>query len=136
MDCRGVAVVSAHTPGCAGRVYSQHSFYGCSSKPKVERDGKHYCGIHDPVRIAEKHATRNAKWEAENKAKELVRAQNAATRKEIERRAEVYDDLIRELEIIADADPAKWDEDMRGQFREWAQNRARAAIAAATEARP
>lgn len=36
--------------------------------------------------------------------------------------------LADELRIIAEADPSKWDEDMRDQFREWAQNRARAAL--------
>jgi len=39
--------------------------------------------------------------------------------------------LLQELTIIATADPRKWDEDTRDQFREWAQNRARAAIDAA-----
>lgn len=33
-----------------------------------------------------------------------------------------------ELQTIADADPAKWETDVRDQFRQWAQNRARAAI--------
>lgn len=37
--------------------------------------------------------------------------------------------LLSELEAIANADPSKWDADMRDQFREWAQSRARAAIA-------
>lgn len=36
--------------------------------------------------------------------------------------------LLAELEAIANADPSKWDEEVRDQFREWAQNRARAAL--------
>lgn len=44
--------------------------------------------------------------------------------------------LLAELENIATADPYKWDAEVRDQFREWAQNRARAAIAAATGATP
>ena len=40
-----------------------------------------------------------------------------------------YDRLQRELEFIAYANPSRWDADMRGQFQEWAQNRARAALA-------
>src|SRR5690606_4193470 len=37
--------------------------------------------------------------------------------------------LQRELEIIAYANPSRWDADTRDQFQEWAQNRARAALA-------
>jgi hypothetical protein len=37
-------------------------------------------------------------------------------------------DLLAELQNIANADPSKWEPDVREQFREWAQNRARAAI--------
>lgn len=40
-----------------------------------------------------------------------------------------YDRLQRELEFIAYANPSRWDADMRDQFQEWAQNRARAALA-------
>jgi hypothetical protein len=40
-------------------------------------------------------------------------------------------DLLAELRNIAAADPSKWDEEVRHQFREWAQSRARAAIAKA-----
>lgn len=39
------------------------------------------------------------------------------------------DALLAELENIANADPSKWDESMRGEFQAWAQSRARAAIA-------
>ena len=40
-------------------------YYQCLNKAKVERNGKHYCGVHDPVRLAEKAAIREAKAEAE-----------------------------------------------------------------------
>ena len=40
-------------------------------------------------------------------------------------------DLLAELQNIANADPSKWDADMRDQFQQWAQSRARAAIAKA-----
>ena len=42
------------------------------------------------------------------------------------------DDLLAELQNIANADPRKWDEETRDQFQQWAQSRARAAIAKAT----
>jgi len=38
-----------------------------------------------------------------------------------------------ELRNIANADPSKWDADMRDQFQQWAQNRARAALAQGEE---
>lgn len=44
-------------------------------------------------------------------------------------RSPVVAGLVAELATIANADPAKWDADVRDQFREWSQNRARAALA-------
>lgn len=41
-------------------------------------------------------------------------------------------DLLAELQNIANAKPETWDEETRDQFQQWAQNRARAAIAKAT----
>lgn len=42
--------------------------YPCSKRGKVERDGKWYCMIHDPERVAARRAKqdaeRKAKWEA------------------------------------------------------------------------
>lgn len=32
----------------------------CSNKAKVERDGKFYCGVHDPERLKAKQAARDA----------------------------------------------------------------------------
>lgn len=42
------------------------------------------------------------------------------------------DALLAELQNIAAADPRKWDAETRDQFQQWAQNRARAAIAKVT----
>lgn len=61
-------------PGqCEAQVSDHNSrwpaFYQCSSKPKVERDGHHYCNRHDPEVVAAKEAARNAKWEADSKAR-------------------------------------------------------------------
>ena len=42
----------------------------CGNKAKVEVDGLHYCGMHDPSRVAAKRAERTAKWE-EERAKKL-----------------------------------------------------------------
>jgi uncharacterized Zn finger protein (UPF0148 family) len=52
---------------CCAEVFQSYGMqrYPCPNKAKVERDGKHYCGVHDPVRLAEKAAIREAKAEAE-----------------------------------------------------------------------
>lgn len=39
--------------------------YQCRNNAKVERNGEHYCGTHDPVRVAEKRAEANRKWREE-----------------------------------------------------------------------
>lgn len=41
--------------------------------------------------------------------------------------------LREELRNIANADPSTWDADVRDQFKQWAQNRARAALGAADQ---
>lgn len=38
-------------------------------------------------------------------------------------------EMFETLQRIATADPSTWDEEVRDQFRQWAQSRARAAIA-------
>jgi hypothetical protein len=51
---------------------------------------------------------------------------------ELRRLHQVNAELVEELKSIASANPRKWDEEVRDQFQEWAQNRARAAIDKAT----
>ena len=48
-------------------------FTRCAYKGKVERDGKWYCGTHDPVRRKAKSDANMAKWHAERDAKEAAR---------------------------------------------------------------
>jgi hypothetical protein len=57
----------------------------------------------------------------QDQAIERLTAENAALRKDAER-------LRGELANIANAKPHKWDEEVRDQFQQWAQNRARAAM--------
>lgn len=37
-------------------------FHRCRKRGVVERDGKLYCKVHDPVAVAEKHAAEARKW--------------------------------------------------------------------------
>jgi hypothetical protein len=56
-------------------------YYRCGNKVKVRRQVTHkgqvmelgYCGIHDPVKVAQKQAERNSKWKAEYEAKNAER---------------------------------------------------------------
>jgi hypothetical protein len=59
---------------CCHNISTAHGwrFYACGKKAKVEHKGKFYCGIHDPVRATEKIVARNAKWDAETKAKQAA----------------------------------------------------------------
>lgn len=37
----------------------------CSRKASVERDGKWYCGQHDPQAVADRRKTKESQWETE-----------------------------------------------------------------------
>ena len=55
----------------------------CGRKAKVERSGKFYCFMHDPVRIDERRKIRNAEWDAKweaDKARAERRDRIAAAR--------------------------------------------------------
>jgi len=92
---------------CCKPVYSPGALIGnrchpCGAKAKHIRDGKPYCGRHDPVaRKAKddaKTAARAAGWERLNAS----RAKAAAEAAEQKRRAECYDDLLAALTDLAD----------------------------------
>jgi hypothetical protein len=67
---------------CVKRVVDGYHAYPCGKKGKVERGGKWYCGMHDPIKLAErrsaKDAERNARWAREDAIRELNRAVNNA----------------------------------------------------------
>lgn len=53
---------------CCSTVRTGGSFHGhqCTRNAKVERDGKPYCGSHDPVLMREKANKRFGDWKAKN----------------------------------------------------------------------
>jgi len=59
----------------------------CSNPAKAEREGKLYCGIHDPVRLKAKKDAQYAKWNAKL---ERIRAQDAAAKLQ-RQKAEAFD---------------------------------------------
>jgi hypothetical protein len=54
---------------CCGQVWVKMGRWGehqlCGKTAKFDREGKWYCGIHDPERLKAKSAERIAKWQAE-----------------------------------------------------------------------
>lgn len=81
---------------CGASVFSNYSSHRCGKRAKVERDGRHYCGTHDPAK-AEK---RNAEWRAKFDAEQAARAAKELAQKEMERKADCFDDLLAALQFI------------------------------------
>lgn len=56
-----------NTPKCCARIWNDQwlKYRTCSRNAKVDRDGKHYCGMHDPVYQAKAREEREARWQAE-----------------------------------------------------------------------
>ena len=44
----------------------------CGRPGKVEREGKWYCGIHDPERVAKRDEETRARWDRQSKARNLL----------------------------------------------------------------
>lgn len=61
-------------------------------------------------------------------AEEIRREGHAGWGNACEWAADEIERLRAELRVIAAANPAQWEADVRDQFRAWAQNRARAAL--------
>ena len=86
---------------CCGTVFDRGWPHPCSKTAKVERSGKWYCGIHDPVAREEKQKKQHAKW-AEQWAKEREEAEALAkAKKQKEHRAACFPELLEALKVIA-----------------------------------
>ena len=55
------------TGKCSDIRYGFGYNYTCNNNAKVERDGKGYCLVHDPVRKKLREQARSARWDAEQK---------------------------------------------------------------------
>lgn len=87
---------------CCGVVLYRGWPHSCAKTPKVERDGKWYCGIHDPVAKKEKDIKRNAKWERKWAQEKIDRENQANAMKQKDHRDSCFPDL---LEALKDAYP-------------------------------
>lgn len=70
---------------CAGRVFDGFGVSGwpCSRAGRVERDGRWYCKMHDPVAKRERSEARTAKLRAERDAYEAAIAVAEARAREL-----------------------------------------------------
>jgi uncharacterized Zn finger protein (UPF0148 family) len=79
---------------CCGERWSHFRWVNCGHSGKIERDGKFYCGVHDPVRRKEKEDARSAKFETE-------RAERKRLAAIAERRKRMYVEMAGALIAIA-----------------------------------
>jgi hypothetical protein len=54
---------------CSHEIARGWGFTPCGKSAKTEHQGRLYCGIHDPVRVAAKRDELQAKWKAEDAAR-------------------------------------------------------------------
>ena len=90
---------------CCGNVFrGGYSHYTsiCGKNAKFERDGKWYCGTHDPVAKKEKAAIRYAEWDAKYEARRASEKAAEKARKEKEAKAEMFGQLLEALRLCYD----------------------------------
>lgn len=86
---------------CCGTVWPAGAFrsYPCSRNAKVERDGKWYCGTHDPVAVAAKQSSKKELREREWLEYRAKVAKETADRKQKDHRADCFPDLLDALKL-------------------------------------
>lgn len=93
---------AAHT--CCKRIFTGLTFRGhpCRKPAKIERDGKHYCAIHDPEYVKARAENRHAKYiEVERKKAEQRETTRRALREQ-KLKAECFDSLLKALRDLAE----------------------------------
>jgi hypothetical protein len=63
---------------CSKRVWSKWDAYQCGRGASIERDGKPYCGTHDPVKVEERQKKKEAKWQGKIAADRIAHNKKAA----------------------------------------------------------
>ena len=85
---------------CSERISGRFHSYQCSKSGKIERDGRWYCGTHDPVRIKEKREERDRKWSEGFRAQREDSEQRERDEAEQKRRADLFPELLDALESV------------------------------------
>ena len=85
---------------CSERISGRFHSYQCSKSGKIERDGRWYCGTHDPVRIKEKREESTRKWSERFRAQRSASEQREKDEAEQKRRADLFPELLEQLEKL------------------------------------
>ena len=90
---------------CAGKIWNGWNNVNCHRRGKVKRDGEWFCGIHDPVKVKERRAAKDAKFSAKSAvwraAERLKNAESAVIKAAIN--AGEAPDVVRYRQELADA---------------------------------
>lgn len=80
---------------CCGVIFERGYAWECGKNAKYERDGKHYCGVHDPVAVAARRQKSFDKHKAEWDARAAMRRDQRDKQKNIEQEAARYRWLLK-----------------------------------------
>jgi len=97
---------------CCQRVNDRgvwHRAHRCPYKGVIERDGKRYCRIHDPVKVLERRTAREEKWEADYRARADQYARSSDVVRSLTAREKVLNARLKQAEKLAAA-VASWQE--------------------------
>ena len=91
---------------CCQRVNDRgvwHRAHQCPYKGVIERDGKRYCRIHDPVKVLERRTAREEKWEADYRARADQYARSSDVVRSLTAREKVLNARLKLAEKLAAA---------------------------------
>lgn len=97
---------------CSAEVYRNGNPFpfACGKTATLEHDGKKYCKTHYPPTVQAKRVELQKKKEAKFSSAVQQKQEAAAARKEIERRAECYPDLLAALQaLVAQVERGEFD---------------------------
>lgn len=109
---------------CEATIWNDFHDYRCPYNGKVERDGKWYCGTHDPVAKAARDKAREEKWKKKW-------AEEAKERRILEVAHALLAALEEALDLFGMDDPIPLVDCMKDDFADKWTHKARAAIAKA-----
>jgi hypothetical protein len=85
---------------CEKLIFSNWHHYPCSNKAKVKREGKWYCGKHDPVAVEDKHKNSQDKWDREWAEKQRRWRREKRANTAIEMKAAIYDKYRKQIKTM------------------------------------
>ena len=95
--------MSAQHPTCEGRTWARGFGRNVRGlRAKVERNGMHYCGTHDPVAIKAREDKKKAERDAISEMRRKRYAEINAAQTERDRRADLFPELVEALQSMLD----------------------------------